>query len=1083
MNRLSLFRGLAFLLFLCLLYSCATAPRIREEKVEVGVVAEPPKPEFRAAWVTRFEWPDPDPEKCRQNIRTIFENLQKANFNAAVFQVRGQADVLYPSAYEPWSPLIGGQDPGWDPLAFAIEEAHRRGIEFHAYVNPIPLWGTSEPPAHTVPEHLYHRHGPEAEVSWVCHDATGEPMQVRGNEYYYLSPGVPGVHEYLRTVLMDLVERYNIDGIHYDRIRYPGRGFSHDPISVRRFNENGNPNNLEWEDWQREQLNKLVNDLFAQIAEVKPHLRVSCAAWGIYDRHAIPGYSRFSSGYHDYYQDSIGWVRLGAMDTLMPMIYWDIPDPKPNFDELMEYFASEVGGGRLVGGMIFRRQYLEGEVFDQINAARQVKADGTVIFSYNGLNRADAWDLFREKVYPTRVPVPTMPWKDNQPTGILSGQVVDSQGKPVVDAIVQLDGVEQKWTSSEDGYFAFLKVAPGNRTVRVTLPGGEVQVYSRIAVEKGEVTFLRCAPQPADAAPILFRIIEPKWNEQTSSTATNVAVHTDAGNKAYVNGNEVHVYRTGIFVDRLALGMGMNRVEIAVETPEGTLLQRVRWVRRVPPRPPAILPTLPLQIEEASIQPEQEMVLQPGDLIPVRFKGSPGHAASFRVGEKGVWQPMLELPAEGQGGIAGIYSGVYQVQQEDRLDGAEITVRLEKAVVETEIHSPDEVTATAKSLITTLDPATPLVAEVSSNTADLKVGLGEVRLGGPILTTVPQGTRLHLTGRIGSNWRVRLSETMQAWVERRTVTILPPGTQPPEQYLTSFTVTGDSRSDLLYIPNPGRVPFRIRPIVEPNSLWIDFYGVVANTTWITIKTEEAKGIRQVDWEQVEKDLYRLIVELDYPQQWGYDAVQDGNTLRVRIKRPPELASPPHSPVYGLTVAVEAGHGGPTNTGARGLSGSMEKDVNYGTTVHLVDYLESAGAQVVMMRQGDESISLQDRIQRALDGNADVLISIHANAGGTAGGYLRVSGTSTYYRYTPWRPLAETIYVRLLELGLDPFGLIGSFNYRPCLVTQMPSILVELAFMSHPGDEELLVDPEFQQQMAHAIFKGLEDFLNIQLKRQ
>ena len=79
-------------------------------------------PEFRAAWMSRFGWPDSDPDKCRQNITSAFDRLAAVNVNAVVFQVRGQADVLYPSRFEPWSPLIGSTDPGWDPLAFAIEE-------------------------------------------------------------------------------------------------------------------------------------------------------------------------------------------------------------------------------------------------------------------------------------------------------------------------------------------------------------------------------------------------------------------------------------------------------------------------------------------------------------------------------------------------------------------------------------------------------------------------------------------------------------------------------------------------------------------------------------------------------------------------------------------------------------------------------------------------------------------------------------------------------------------------------------------------------------------------------------------------
>ena len=255
--------------------------------------------------------------------------------------------------------------------------------------------------------------------------------------------------------------------------------------------------------------------------------------------------------------------------------------------------------------------------------------------------------------------------------------------------------------------------------------------------------------------------------------------------------------------------------------------------------------------------------------------------------------------------------------------------------------------------------------------------------------------------------------------------------------------------------------------------------MISNTTWITQRNHQYKSIKNINWEQIEKDVYRLRVDLNYPQLWGYNVSIDDDQFILRIKRPPELPKSPESPVAGLTVAVEAGHGGPRNLGARGLSGSKEKEVNYDTAMNLVSLLEIAGATPVIVRKGDETISLQDRIQRAVAANADIYISIHANAAGSDRGYFRVEGVSTYYKYLPWKPLSKTILTRMEETGLYNWGNIGSFNYRPCLMTEMPSILVELGFMSHPGDEELLVDPEFQKKMAEAIFKGLEDYLETQ----
>jgi N-acetylmuramoyl-L-alanine amidase len=133
-----------------------------------------------------------------------------------------------------------------------------------------------------------------------------------------------------------------------------------------------------------------------------------------------------------------------------------------------------------------------------------------------------------------------------------------------------------------------------------------------------------------------------------------------------------------------------------------------------------------------------------------------------------------------------------------------------------------------------------------------------------------------------------------------------------------------------------------------------------------------------------------------------------------------------------------------------------------------------GAEIVQIRETDKDMSLFEKRDKAKLSDADLLICIHANAGGR--GYLQVPGTSTYYNNPFWAPLAESIYDRLLELKLDEFGVIGSFNYTVIRVSQMPSILVEQAFLTHAGDEEKLADPQFRQQMAQKIYEGIIDYL-------
>jgi N-acetylmuramoyl-L-alanine amidase len=181
---------------------------------------------------------------------------------------------------------------------------------------------------------------------------------------------------------------------------------------------------------------------------------------------------------------------------------------------------------------------------------------------------------------------------------------------------------------------------------------------------------------------------------------------------------------------------------------------------------------------------------------------------------------------------------------------------------------------------------------------------------------------------------------------------------------------------------------------------------------------------------------------------------------------------------GLRVALEPGHGSSENLGAVGATGVPEKDVNRWTVDALKAELERVGAQVVVVRNGDENPNLRERARRVTASDAQLFVSVHANASDTSGGYLRSRGTATFYKHAMGRDLAAAVQRRLLAgTGLDDLGLVGSFNYAPIrLVTWMPAVLVEQAFLSNPAEEAQLLDPAFRARIAQSIRMGLEDFL-------
>ena len=282
--------------------------------------------------------------------------------------------------------------------------------------------------------------------------------------------------------------------------------------------------------------------------------------------------------------------------------------------------------------------------------------------------------------------------------------------------------------------------------------------------------------------------------------------------------------------------------------------------------------------------------------------------------------------------------------------------------------------------------------------------------------------------------------------------------------------------DILVVPYREKVVFSITPETKPeNRLLVDFYNAHLATTWISHKTT-ATVIGAVSGIQPEDNHVRLIVPIKSKQIWGYWVEQDGNALTIRINRPPTIAAPPDSPVKGLTFGLEAGHGG-RGLGAVGVMGTNEKTINLTSVEYLTKILEERGAGVVLMRPGDSSPLFSKRMQYAYDADADFIISMHANAAGTAGGFLRISGTSTYYKYDFCYSPANLVYDELLKLEWGEFGVVGNFNYYPLRQTRVPSILVEQAFMSNPYDEARLLDTEYQQAQAEAIIRGIEQFLD------
>jgi len=497
--------------------------------------------EFRGIWVSRFEWVNRDPARCQAKIDEIMRTLAEHRFNAVVFQVRGQCDTLYPSPEEPWSPLISpdGQDPGWDPLAYAIAAAHAHNLEFHAYINTHVAWQASKRQVPKVASHIFFKHFNDADpdaCDWVIHNKEGKPATWGGDSYVWIAPGVPAAQAYTRRQVMYVVQNYDVDGVHFDRIRTPTADVSYDPISVARMQPGaeGNPAGLEFAAWTADQFTRFLCDLYAQINEVKPHIRVSSAPLGLVSHDRYPDYpAGFQYAVTKCNQDAQAWLAAGAMDFIAPQIYWSDSDNKrPDFSHVLPDWLAHAAGRHICPGQSTGVGIAE--LISQVRVTRQSGGAGNIVFSYGSFKEKKGFAQYTKAgLYAEPVATPAMPWKDAPSDGIIIGRVTDAHtGEPLVDAQIRRAGSDHVALSSADGLYSFLKVPPGRYTLTVTKADYPAQTIDNIVVTAGQVVRVEVA---LGGEPLTVAVAEPREStrapvvEEPSAKSTDTdATETDA---------------------------------------------------------------------------------------------------------------------------------------------------------------------------------------------------------------------------------------------------------------------------------------------------------------------------------------------------------------------------------------------------------------------------------------------------------------------------------------------------------------------------------------------------------------------------
>jgi uncharacterized lipoprotein YddW (UPF0748 family) len=404
--------------------ACTSATSINQTTpiVPVDTNLPPITREMRGMWIAtvgNIDWPTRSTLSSDQQRGELVDIVTRANaagLNTIVFQVRSAADALYQSSLEPWSSVLTGTqgtDPGYDPLAFVIQEAHKRGLELHAWINPFRA-GSAADSAKLASTHVF--------------NTRRDLVRVYGSTLW-LDPGEPDVQDRTMAAILDIVRRYDIDGIHADDYFYPyvqndaaGKPIAFpDDATYAKYGAG-----LPRDDWRRANVDRFVERMYREVHAIKPTIKVGISPFGIW-RPGNPPSVQGLDAYATIYADSRKWLQQGWLDYIAPQLYWSISAPQQSFPALLDWWIQQNSTGRHVwpGLAAYRvndgtsSAYSMSEIPDEIRATRQRPgATGELLYNttwtlkQNGgaLANTLAGDLYKSAAL-----VPPSTWLDATP--------------------------------------------------------------------------------------------------------------------------------------------------------------------------------------------------------------------------------------------------------------------------------------------------------------------------------------------------------------------------------------------------------------------------------------------------------------------------------------------------------------------------------------------------------------------------------------------------------------------------------------------------------------------------------------------
>lgn len=1002
--------------------------------------------EMRGLWVAsvvNIDWPkNPTTSAIELKLEAdaALDFAQTHRFNAIFLQIRPTADSLFPSSYFPWSKYLTGTagtppDNGFDPLAYWIEEAHKRGIELHAWLNPYRITKKAAADPAVSLDQLPPTHPARLHPDWT----------VKFRENLYFNPGLPEVRQLLLNSIGEILSRYAVDGIHFDDYFYPDGSATKNSATVipagaakRGFFTDKNRKLLyasEFDDsaaflrhgstyasvdaWRRANVDAFVRDAGALVRKLNPEVRYGISPFGIWRNKgsdALGSDTKGSESFTAHAADTRKWVKQGWIDYIIPQIYWNLGYGIADYTILSAWWTDVVkdtGVDLYIGQAAYRMDA------DNVDSAWY---GVTEIEKQEALNRANPeWD----------------------------GSVFFSY-----QSFVERPGLAAALKAMWEAQDGLTTTPAGGFRDMLKLTNATSSTSPRNAVEAARLSI--------GVASGGLMVSRPAASTRTNASNQYFNGASNPNKPLYLNGVEVDSRSPeGYFGIYKPLSHGKNTF---VFSQEGVYVTRTIW-RNKPAAAAAPVKMGSIGIPAASAYPQSPLYGQPGETYVLTCTAPIGAKVTVKVG--GATYNMTPATTKSPG--AGAYPTTFKLSWVMPTQTGTPRVVDAGAPLYTMTYGGKTYKQSAPAKIGIVMRGAPFYAEVGSNASESYDGM---TTSGGTRYYLDKGGRDTVTGMVGE-W-VRIGSGL--FVRKNTVNIA-----------KAPAVIQATTSNAVYETGYAHDRFSFS-LSTPTIVTADFDGkallirVPLATTLALPALPENSLFASVSSAPSGSGLQYVFTLKENVRLEGYALEKTAAGYTVPLKRYLK-ATPGGPPLLGKTIMLDPGHGGSKDkypdgdTGAIGPLGALwsERNINLANAYVLKSQLEALGANVILTRTEDTPLSLAARLDMSRTRKPDMFISLHADSLDDSADISKVSGFSVWYR----DPVARDIGTRVLRKVVDNMGLrdrrLNQRNFYVVRGTWAPTFLIEAGFVPNTTEYARMLDPVYQKQMMSLIASAVVDY--------